>query len=75
VYGRLVGFGVGASFAWVGAVALFGVYLNWFSETGRDGGWAILGFAWSTVLVAVGATVAFAATRVFAIADQVRSHA
>lgn len=72
---RLALFAVLALVAWPGAIACFAAYVNWFSETGRTGGWAVLGLAWFLVLVALSATFAFAAAAIFMTVDRPRGHA
>jgi hypothetical protein len=63
----LVGWGAGGA----GLLA----YVNWFSETGRSGGGLVWAASAISLLVGLGATVAFFALGVFEIVDRMRSHA
>jgi len=49
--------------------------VNWFSETGRTGGNALLVSSWLFLFFGLGATFGFAATAVFEVVDRVRRHA
>ena len=71
---RLATFGVAALAGWVGALAGFGAYVNWFSERGGNGE-LLLWLAWLALLMGLGATVAFTATLAFTLADRMRRDA